>query len=328
MKFHRAVSMLAICVTVAGGFVATSVQAAEKIYRVGLLAPGADGVGLLGPGVVQDFAERGYVQGRNVVFLKVAARGDVSALPALAKQLAQAKVDVILTLGYPPAAAAKQYAPSIPVVVIAAGDPVATGLIESLSHPGGHVTGVSDLSSELSAKRLQLLKEAVPAIHTVAVLWNLDDVGMTLRYRALQLAAPQLGLSIVPLGIRAPDDFSAAFDAMVKHPPDALMMVTDIVTNLNHQRIVDFANAHHLPTIFEYPNFVTDGGMMSYGPSQPYLFERGVSLADHILKGAKPADLPAELPTTFDLNVNMKTVHSLGVTLPPSLIAQATHIIE
>lgn len=327
MRFGRSVAVAATVLLVYGALSADA-RAADRVYRVGLLAPGADGVGLLGPAVARLFKQRGYAVGRNVEFVKRAARGNNAALPDLVKQLVDAHVDVLLTGGYPAAAAAKQNAPDVPIVVMAAGDPVATGLIESLSHPGGHVTGVSDLSSELSAKRLQMLKQALPAIHTVAVLWNMDDVGMSLRYQAVQAAAPQLGLSIIPLGIRAPDDFATAFAAMTNDPPDAFMMVTDVLTNLNRQKIIEFANIHHLPSMFEYGLFVNDGGMMSYGPDQEYLFDRGVDLADRILRGQKPADVPAELPTVFEFDVNMRTVNALGVSFPPSVLAQATHVVE
>jgi putative ABC transport system substrate-binding protein len=144
--------------------------------------------------------------------------------------------------------------------VINSGDPVATGLASSLAHPGGNITGVSDIASELSAKRLALLKEAVPSVRSVAVLWNADDLGMTLRYRAAEAEAPRLDMVIVPLGVRAPDDFDAAFSEMTKTPPDGILMVTDILTNLNRQRVMHYADEHRLPAIYEYARFARDGG--------------------------------------------------------------------
>jgi putative ABC transport system substrate-binding protein len=160
------------------------------------------------------------------------------------------------------------------------------------------------------------------------VLWNADDLGMTLRYRAAEVEAKRLGMQIVPLGVHAPDDFDAAFAAMTEKPPDAILMVTDVLTLLNRKRVIDFAAAHRLPAIYEYAFLAHDGGLMAYGPNLDAIFDRAAGLADQILKGANPADLPLELPTRFDLAVNLKTAKALGLTIPEAILVRADDVIE
>jgi putative ABC transport system substrate-binding protein len=246
----------------------------------------------------------------------------------MARELVADKVDVIITLGYPAALAAKQNAPDIPTVVTSSGEPVATGLAASLSHPGGNITGVSEESTALSAKRLEILKETLPSIHTVAVLWNADDRAMSLRYEATLVEGKKLGIAIMPLGVHAPHDFAGAFAAMIGHPPDAMMMVNDALTVSNSAKVFEFAATHRLPVIYEYSFLVHQGGLMSYGPNQSAEFDRAVALAVRILKGAKPADLPLELPTRFQLAVNLKTAHALGLTIPDEVMLRADDVIE
>lgn len=299
-----------------------------KVYRVGLISVGAPGGGILGPGIEKDFAARGYVVGQNIVFEKRAAQGKVDRLPAMAAELAADHVDVIVTQSYPAALAASKAAGKIPIVVTLSGDPVETHLAKSLAHPGGNITGVSEIAADLSAKRLALLKEAIPKVKTVAVLYNADDLGMTLRYQAALVEAKRLDMTIQPLGVHAPDDFDAAFATMTKTPPDAILMVTDVLTVLNRKRVIDFADAHHLPAIFEYAYLTKDGGLMSYGPDLNAVFDRAAGLADRILKGANPADLPLELPTRFQLAVNLKTASALGIKIPDSILLRADDVIE
>jgi putative tryptophan/tyrosine transport system substrate-binding protein len=303
-------------------------QDASKVYRVGLLTPGLPGAGLLGPELVQDFVRRGYVLDKTIAFVPRSAQGNVARLPALVDELVASHVDGIITASYPAAIAAKEHAGGIPIVVTQSGDPVATQLVDSLARPGGNITGVSEIAAELSAKRLQLLKEAVPSVHSVAVLWNADDLGMTLRYRAAEEEAPKLGMVIVPLGVHAPDDFDTAFSEMTKTPPDAILMVTDVLTNLNRKRVIDFAAAHHMPTIFEYDALAHDGGLLAYGPNVSDIKDRAAGLADRILHGAKLADLPLELPTRFQYAINLKTAKALGITISESAQLRADDIIE
>jgi putative ABC transport system substrate-binding protein len=299
-----------------------------KVYRVGLVAVGAPDTGILGPKMVENFTRRGYVVDRDIVFERRAAQGKLDRLPGFIDELVAKHVDVIITQSYPAALAAKERAGNTPIVVTNSGDPVDTGLAASLAHPGGNVTGVSDISSELSAKRLTLLKEAVPSLHTVAVLWNADDLGMTLRYRAAEVEAKRLGMAIVPLGVHEPDDFDASFSEMTKAPPDAILMVTDILTVLNRKRVIDYAEKHRLPAIYEFVSLAHDGGLMAYGPDTDAVFDRAAGLADRILKGAKPADLPLELPTRFQFAVNLKTAKAIGLTIPESILLRADDVIE
>jgi putative ABC transport system substrate-binding protein len=302
-----------------------------KVYHVGLVAVGAPDTGILGPGMVSDFTRRGYVvdgNGSNIVFERRAAEGKLDRLPGFIDEFVAKHVDVIITQGYPPAAAAKQRAGDTPIVVTNSGDPVDTGLAASLAHPGGNVTGVSDIASELSAKRLTLLKEAVPSVHNVAVLWNADDLGMTLRYRAAEVQAQRLGMTIVPLGVHEPNDFDAAFSVMTKTPPDGILMVTDILTVLNRKRVMEYAEQHRLPAIYEFAFLAHDGGLMAYGPDTDAVFDRAAGLADRILKGAKPADLPLELPTRFQFAVNLKAAKAIGLTVPEGILLRADDVIE
>ncbi len=299
-----------------------------KVYRVGLVGVGAPDTGILGSGIVRNFAQRGYVDGQTVIFERRAAQGKLDRLPGFIDELVAAHVDVIITAGYPAALAAKERAGETPIVAIGSGDPVATGLVASLARPGGNITGISEVATELSAKRLALLKEAVPSVRKVAVLWNADDLGMTLRYRAAEAEAPRLGMVIIPLGVRAPDDFDAAFSEMTKTPPDGILMVTDILTNLNRHRVMQYADEHRLPAIYEYARFARDGGLMSYGPDENAILDRAAGLADRILKGAKPADLPLELPTRFQFAINLKTAKALGLTIPEATLLQADDVIE
>ena len=299
-----------------------------KVYRIGLVSVGAVNAGILGSDLVGDFSRRGYVVDSNVLFDRRAAEGKPDRLPGLIDELVAQHVDVIITQGYSAAVAAKERAGTTPVVVTLSGDPVATGLAESLSHPGGNITGVSEVAAELSAKRLALLKEAMQDLRTVAVLWNADDFGMTLRYHSVEVEAKRAGIAVVPLGVRAPNDFDVAFAEMTRKPPGAILMVTDVLTVLNRRRVIDFAAEHRLPAIYEYAYLARDGGLMSYGPDVEMIFDRAAGLADRILKGAKPADLPLELPTRFELAVNLKTAKNLGLTIPESILVRADDVIE
>ncbi len=273
-------------------------------------------------------AARGFVDGQNLVVVQRSADGHLERLDGLAAELKAANVDVIVTFGYPAALAAKKSTKDIPIVVTGAGDPVATGLVDGLARPGGNITGVTELSTELSAKRLEILRDALPAMARVAMLWNAADLGMTLRYRSAEDAARVLGLKVQTLGVREPDDFDHAFAEMTRERPDAILMVSDALTMLNRKRVLEFASTNRLPTIFETGALVRDGGLMSYGPKQSAIGEIAGGLVARILRGVRPADLPLELPTHFEFLINLKTAQALGVTLPPTLIARADEVIE
>ena len=272
-------------------------------------------------------AEYGYKLGQNLEFQSYGADAQLTRLPQLARDIAASKADAVVVAGWPPTAAMKDT--GVPTVVaVGAGDPVASGLVASLARPGGNVTGISDDATTLSTKRLELLKQAAPSIRKVAMLWNKDDLGMTLRYQASAVAAKSLGTAVLPLGVAEPDDFADAFAAMDREQPDSILMVADALTILNRTRVFDYATAHRLPAIYEYDFFVRDGGLMSYGPDFKESFERAASLVDRILKGAKPADLPFEEPTKYLFVVNLKTAKSIGLELPPNFLALADEVIE
>jgi putative ABC transport system substrate-binding protein len=304
-------------------------QASPKIHRVGLLtatAPMSD-TGPFGAELVRGLAQRGYAQGTTVEFVRRGAEGRLERLPRLVQELVASKVEVIVTLGYPPTLAAKR-GTTIPVVVIAAGDPVATGLVDSLARPGTHLTGISDVVAELSAKRMEFLKEIAPSVRRVAMLWNADDLGMTTRYQASDKAAKAMGLVVQPLGVREPDDFEHAFATMSRERPDAILMVSDSLTTLNRKRVFEFAAAHRLPAIYEFDFLVREGGLMSYSMDLEEALGRVASKVDRILKGAKPTELPFEQPTRFRFVLNLKTAKALGLDVPPALLARADEVIE
>jgi putative ABC transport system substrate-binding protein len=304
-------------------------QTPAKLYRVGLLGAGppvADD-SRFGVPLIRSLARHGYVLDRNLAFERRGAEGRVDRLPQLVVELTASKADVIITFGYPPALATKQ-ATTLPVVAFSAGDPVGTGLVDSLARPGGNITGISDVSAEVTPKRLDLLKQFAPGLRRVAVLWNADDLGMTLRYRALEAGAQVLDVSVQPLGVREPEDFDQAFGAMNRDMPDAILMVSDSLTTLNRKRVFEFAATHRLPAIYETDFLVQDGGLMSYGPDLNESFDRVAALVDRILKGAKPAELPFEQPTLFRFVLNLKTAKSIGFEVPASLLARADEVIE
>jgi putative ABC transport system substrate-binding protein len=303
-----------------------------RVYRIGFLSAGDFAPGspsnAFAQGILRVLGQQGYVAGSNLTVEQRGAEARKDRLPTLAKELVNSKVDVIAANAYPSAAAAKAATTTVPIVISGGGDPVRTNLIASLAHPGGNITGVSDVAVLLAPKRLAYLKEAVPNMKRVAMLWNADDPGMTLRYQAAADVAQQLGIAVQPLGVREPDDFEVAFKAMAAEPPDGILMVADALTFLNRRRVYEFALAHRLPAIYEVEQFVADGGLMSYGPDPKEITERAGYLIGRIFKGTQPADLPLEQPTRFHLVVNLKAAAAIGLTLPPSLVAEADQVIE
>ncbi|MGY2052240.1 ABC transporter substrate-binding protein [Methylobacterium sp. JK268] len=308
---------------------AARAQLAARPCAVGFLTP----IGLEAPTtprgslLVRALETRGYVLGRTLSLVARAAEGRLDRLPALADELAAAKVDAIVTIGFPAALAAKQT--GVPTVVaVGAGDPVATGLVASLARPGGTVTGISDNDVDLSVKRLELLRDLRPALRRFAILYNADDLGMTLRYRVCAATAERLGLGVEALGVREPDDFASAFRGMDERPPEAILMVTDALTNLNRTRVFAYARAHRIPAIYEQRPFVREGGLMAYGSDETEAFDRVAGMIDRIVNGESPADLPFEQPTRFTFVINLAVAAAIGVTVPPTLLARADEVIE
>ncbi len=305
-------------------------QTPARVYRVavvtprGLLPESAPNAKLLLDGL----AQRGYTLGQNLGLEGPReTAGQPVQLPRLMEELKASKVDVIVVLGYPTAVAAK--AAGIPTVVAyGVGDPVATGLVVNLARPEGNITGISDVATTLSTKRLGLLKELLPKLHRVAMLWNKDDLGMSLRYDASAKAAQAMGVEVQAVGVREPDDFDEAFAVMDREPPDAILMVSDSLTSLNRKRVFDYAATHRLPAIYEYDPLVHEGGLMSYGPDLSESFDRAASMVDRLFKGAKPSDLPFEQPTRYLFVINLKTAKSIGLEIPPNVLALADEVVE
>lgn len=307
----------------------TTLAQSSRLFRLGTLGAGPPMSATAGDGaiLINSLSTRGYTLGQNLAFEPRGAAGKKSQLPQLMQELKAAKVDVVVTVSYPAAVAAK--ASGVPTVIASgSGDPVATGLVDGLSRPGGNVTGISDDASTLSTKRLSLLKSLLPQLRRVAMLWNKDDLGMSLRYEASAKAARDMAVVVQPLGVREPDDFNDAFTAMGREMPDAILMVSDSLTLLNRKRVIDFAAEHRVPAIYEADTIVRDGGLMSYGADRHELFSRAAALADRIFKGAKPADLPVEQPTRYHFVVNAKTAKTMGLEIQTHLIALADEVIE
>jgi len=305
-------------------------QTPSKEFRVGHLFAGSGTPDGLPPRPLREgLRELGYVEGRNVTYEARFAEGRIDRLPGLAAELVRAKVDVIVAQGGSAAVAAKQATATIPIVLApASGDAVATGLIASLARPGGNITGMTDEVVQLSAKRVEMLREALPKAGSIAVIWNANDEGMTLRYRGIEQAARTLRLEVQALSVREPDDFAVAFSTMTRRRPDVMFLVADAFTSMHAKRLIEFAAAHRIPAMYEFSFLVRDGGLMSYGPSPEDAFRRAALYIDRIFKGAKPADLPAEQPTRYYLTVNLKTATTLGLIVPPSLLLRADDVIQ
>jgi putative tryptophan/tyrosine transport system substrate-binding protein len=299
------------------------------LHRVGTLtvAPPISPTAGTGAVLIAGLTKRGYILGQTLAYEARGAAGKLDQLPQLMQELKNANVDVVVTAGYPAAVAAK--ASGVATVIAAgSGDPVATGLVESLARPGGNVTGIADDAATLSTKRLGLLKAMLPQLNRVAMLWNKDDLGMSLRYESSAKAAKEIGVTVQALGVREPDDFNDAFAAMDREPPEAILMVSDSLTLLNRKRVIDYATEHRLPAIYEQDFVTRDGGLMSYGADQRETFDRAAALADRIFKGAKPADLPVEAPTRYLFVLNLKTAKAMNFTVPTTVLALADEVIE
>jgi putative ABC transport system substrate-binding protein len=316
-------------VLVATPYVAEA-QTPQKVYRVAHLSTAGRTVDGGPPRPLRDaLRDLGFIEGQTVLYEARFAEGKVDRLPELAAQLVSLGVDIIVAQGRPAVVAAKQATSVIPIVIApASSDAVATGLIASLSRPGGNVTGLSDELERLSAKRMELLKETLPNAARIAVLWNMNDPGMNLRYRAIEQAAQILNVKVESHALRSPDDFDAAFSAMRDRRPDGLFLVTDALTNMNQKRVVEFSAIHRIPAIYESTAVVRLGGLMSYGPSPQEMFRRAASYIDRILKGAKPAELPAEQPTKYEFTLNLITARALGLEIPQTLLVRAEEVIE
>jgi putative tryptophan/tyrosine transport system substrate-binding protein len=298
------------------------------VARIGLLSLFGDAQSPVVEAFRQGLRELGHVEGQNTSIEYRWAEGNPHRLADFAAELVRRKVDVIVASRTLAIRAAKTATTATPIVMVAAGDPVGTGLVTTLARPGGNLTGLATLTTELSGKRLELLKEAVPHLSHVAVLWNSADSAMALKFAEMQVAAQALGITLQHLGVRDASDVDWALTMMTQHRPEALFMITDMLDTLQRGRLLDFAAANRLPVMYELQELVQEGGLMAYGPSLSDQFRRAAVYVHKILQGAEPAALPVEQPTRIELVINLKTAAALGLTIPPSLLFQADEVIR
>lgn len=276
----------------------------------------------------QRMRELGYVEGRNVAFIQRYAKGDVDAASSLAKELVQQKVAVIVTAGAAAALAAQRATSSIPIVMASGADQVGLGLASSFAKPGGNVTGVSSFTPDLMAKRLELLREVVPNSSRLGALWHKENISSMASVREIDGAATKVGVAFQSFGISNAEGLDDAFATMTRQKIDALIVVNSPLMFLLRTKLAALALSHRLPAIFGSTEYVEAGGLLGYGPSYVELARRAANYVDRILKGAHPGDLPIELPTTFELAVNAKTARTLGLTVPPTMLARANQVVR
>jgi putative tryptophan/tyrosine transport system substrate-binding protein len=299
---------------------------AQQQFRIGLLNTGASSFFI--PPFKQKLEELGYTEGKNLIIERKFAEGSSERLNEFAQDFAREHVDVIVTIGTPAGFAATRATNTIPIVLGAISDPVGLGLVKSLARPGGNATGNSLMAPELSAKRLEILRMLAPGISRFAILWDSSNPGMAERVHETQVAADQTHVLLHVVGPRNVEELEAAFADLLRQRPDALLVTTEAFTRQHLSRILDFANQNKIPAMFEDSFFVEAGGLMSYGPNYEEVFRTAAVFVDKILKGARPADLPVEQPTKFQLVLNLKTAKALAIDIPPNLLTMADRVIE
>jgi putative ABC transport system substrate-binding protein len=306
---------------------AARAQQAGKVYRIGYLSPASNFPELFAI-TSEAFQALGWIEGKNVIFERRYADNRLDRLPELAAELVRLNVDVIMAAGTLAPLAAKRATSTIPIVMATAGDPLGSGLVTSLARPGGNVTGLSLMAPDLGGKRLELLKEVLPQVSRVGILWNAANPYSALVFNETESAAQMLGIQLQSIEVRSPDDFDSALAAATQQRAGALIAVEDPLTVGHRKRIADFAASNRLPAIYGLREFADAGGLMAYGANLADLQRRAAGYVDKILKGAKPADLPVQQPTKFELVVNLKTAKALGLQIPPTLLARADEVIE
>jgi ABC-type uncharacterized transport system substrate-binding protein len=304
-------------------------QSTGKVYRIGMLETRSSELNAANvDAFLQGMTELGYKKGQNLDVVYRSSDGRDERFPGLASELVGLKVDLIVTRGTPAALAAKNATLTIPVVMAFSGDPIGTGIVASLGRPGGNVTGLSGLNVELYAKRVELLRELRPQLTRIAGLFNMGNPVLPLQWKEVQRTARSLGIQPQLLDVRRPEDLPRAFDAATKERAEALIVAIDGLTQSNLRPIAELAVKHRLPSIYAVREYADLGGLITYGWSDPHQYRRAATYVDKILKGAKPADLPVEQPTKFDLVINLKTAKALGLTIPQSVLLRADQIIE
>jgi ABC-type uncharacterized transport system substrate-binding protein len=318
--------------TLAGGLLAAPLaagaQQAGKVPRIGFLFSGDSGPAREVDTFRQGLRDLGYIEGQNIAIEYRFAGGQVERLPELAAELVRLKLDVIVAPYTPPALAAKRATSTIPIVFAVVADAVGAGLIANFARPDRNITGLTSSSAELGGKRLELLKEVVPKASRVAVLYNPADRSNVLVLKQLQESAPTLGLTLQPLEVREPREFEGAFLAMTRERAHAMFGIPGVLTFEHRKVLVDLAAKRRIPAMWGHRQFVDAGGLMSYAVNVYDQIRQTAVYVDKILKGAKPADLPVEQPTTFELVINLKTAKALGLTIPPSVLGRADQVIE
>jgi putative ABC transport system substrate-binding protein len=321
--------MILVIGSAAGLSQPVAAQQSRKPPRIGLLLPGTPtSFSLRAKAFLEGLGTLGYIEDRTIAIDWKWGQDQVDVLPGLAQELVRNNVDVIITGGTAAAKALKNATQSIPIVMAIIGDPVAAGLVESLAHPGGNATGFSIVAPELGAKRLELLKEIVPGMTSVAVLLNTKNPQSQIELKEMRFAAQAMSLQLHPTEISSEAGLDDAFTVMKNAASQALIVLTDPILFSQRKRIVDLANSIRLPAVYFFQEFAEAGGLMSYGPSDADLFRRAAGYVDRILKGAKPRDLPVQQPTKFDLIVNLKTAKALGLVIPESFLLRADKVIE
>jgi ABC-type uncharacterized transport system substrate-binding protein len=299
-------------------------QQQAKVAKIGWLATGP-GLGRGPESIRRELSQLGYFEGKNITIESRHANDKLDRLPAVADELVRLKVDVLLASSTPATLAAKNATSTIPIVFVGLPDPVATGLVDSLARPGGNITGFSTIQEALAGKRLELLKETIPKLSRVAVLWDPQNPAFASQWKESQLTGRELGLQLYSMEVKSADKFESAFSEAVNA---ALAVTLSPFINPNQKRIVDLAAKSRLPAIYSRGDFVESGGLMSYGADRVEPYKRVASMVDKILKGRKPADLPVEQPTKFELMINLKTAKALGLTIPPVVMMRAEKVIK
>jgi putative ABC transport system substrate-binding protein len=329
MWFNAVGCIMALTLSLLAAPLAATAQPPARVPQLGLLIPGsASAFASRLEAFRQGLHDLGYLEGQNIALTYRFADGKADRLPALAAELVHLQVDILVVDGTTATRAAQHATTTVPIVMAASGNPVGDGLIASLARPGGNITGLSFQSDELSGKWLELLKEAVPQVARVAVLWQPDAPPGPLPFQETQKAARALGLQLQSLEVQGPDDFDQSFAAMTREHADALVVISNPFLFSHRSRLAALAVQHQLPAIFHLREYVEAGGLMSYGTDSHERYRRVATYVDKILKGAKPADLPVEQPTTFELVINLKTAKTLGLTIPPMLLFRADKVIQ
>ena len=306
-------------------------QQQAKITKIGYLSAQGGSRGSRGGArelVRRELHALGYVEGKNIAFEYRYADNKLDRLPGLADELVRLKVDLLFTTSNPAAIAAKNSARTIPIVFLGAGDPVALGLVDSLARPGGNVTGITSIAEVLAGKRLEILKETLPNLSRVAVLWDPRAPESAQQWKESQLSGRELGLQLHSMEVNSADKFESAFNEAAKARSSAVAGTHASLFTTNQRRIVDLAAKNRLPAIYSREDYVDNGGLMSYGADRAEPYRRAASMIDKILKGAKPADLPIEQPTKYELIINLKTAKALGLTIPPVVLMRGERVIK